>query len=62
MAAAVPPPREGAIPDFDLVDVDPDAIRPVDKVQAAEEHRRALDACLVASTSGAEIPKVTKPI
>ena len=60
MAAAVPPPREGANPGFDLVDVDPDAIRPVDKVQAAEEHRRALDACLFASTSGAEIPKVTK--
>lgn len=60
MAAAVTPPREGTTAGFDLVDVDPDAIRPVNKVQASEEHRRALDACLVASTSGAEIPKVSK--
>ena len=43
---------------YDLVDVDPDAIRPVEKVQASEEHGRALDACLAPRADDA--PGTTK--
>lgn len=35
----------------DLVTVDPEAIRPVVKVQASDEHSRALDACLTTTTT-----------
>jgi leukotriene-A4 hydrolase len=41
-AAAATPPAAA----FNLVDVDPGAIRPVEKVQADESHGRVLDACL----------------
>jgi leukotriene-A4 hydrolase len=42
MSAAATPPAAS----FDLVDVDPGAIRPVEKIQANESHGRVLDACL----------------
>ena len=42
-AAAAPTPHAAS---FNLVDVDPGAIRPVEKTQADERHGRVLDACL----------------
>ena len=47
----------------DLIAVDPEAIRPVVKVQASDEHSQALDQCLEPTdNSGATTRQLAQPL